>query len=285
MSNIVKATNPLASTSNFAAATEENTMGAVATAGEIARVQAQLCFAASRPRDERKAVDRMLNAFQRKSLAEVAVFQYARGGSDITGLSIRAAEAMAMAWGNMDFGFREIEQKHGESTVEAYAWDLETNVRRAITFRVPHYRDTKAGRRRLEDSRDIYELVANQSSRRIRACILAVIPRDIQDAVSDQVTNTMRATVEITPDYIKQMLAGFASFGVTKEMIEKRIQRSLDSITSAQVIALGRVFNSLRDGMGVAGDFFELPTTNEEKATTLADKAKAAKEAKETAKE
>lgn len=285
MSNIVKATNPLASTSNFAAATEENTMGAVATAGEIARVQAQLCFAASRPRDERKAVDRMLNAFQRKSLAEVAVFQYARGGSDITGLSIRAAEAMAMAWGNMDFGFREIEQKHGESTVEAYAWDLETNVRRAITFRVPHYRDTKAGRRRLEDSRDIYELVANQSSRRIRACILAVIPRDIQDAVSDQVTNTMKATVEITPDYIKQMLAGFASFGVTKEMIEKRIQRSLDSITSAQVIALGRVFNSLRDGMGVAGDFFELPTTNEEKATTLADKAKAAKEAKETAKE
>lgn len=285
MSNIVKATNPLASTSNFAAATEENTMGAVATAGEIARVQAQLCFAASRPRDERKAVDRMLNAFQRKSLAEVAVFQYARGGSDITGLSIRAAEAMAMAWGNMDFGFREIEQKHGESTVEAYAWDLETNVRRAITFRVPHYRDTKAGRRRLEDSRDIYELVANQSSRRIRACILAVIPRDIQDAVSDQVTNTMRATVEITPDYIKQMLAGFASFGVTKEMIEKRIQRSLDSITSAQVIALGRVFNSLRDGMGVAGDFFELPTTAEEKATTLADKAKAAKEAKETAKE
>lgn len=285
MSNIVKATNPLASTSNFAAATEENTMGAVATAGEIARVQAQLCFAASRPRDERKAVDRMLNAFQRKSLAEVAVFQYARGGSDITGLSIRAAEAMAMAWGNMDFGFREIEQKHGESTVEAYAWDLETNVRRAITFRVPHYRDTKAGRRRLEDSRDIYELVANQSSRRIRACILAVIPRDIQDAVSDQVTNTMRATVEITPEYIKQMLAGFASFGVTKEMIEKRIQRSLDSITSAQVIALGRVFNSLRDGMGVAGDFFELPTTNEEKATTLADKAKAAKEAKETAKE
>lgn len=279
MTDIVKTSNPLMATSNFAAATEENTLGVVASAGEIARVQAQLCFAAGRPRDERKAVDKMLNAFQRKSLAEVSVFQYARMGNSITGLSIRAAEAMAMAWGNLDFGFRELEQKHGESTVEAYAWDLESNVRRAITFRVPHYRDTKAGRKKIEDSRDIYEMIANQSSRRVRACILAVIPRDIQDAVSEQVEYTMKATVDITPEYIKQMLGGFASYGVSKEMIEKRIQRNIDSITPAQVISLGRIFNSLRDGMGVVSDFFEVST--EQKASTLEEMAKQTKESKD----
>jgi hypothetical protein len=273
---IERASNPLAQSGNFAAATQENTMGAVASAGEIARVQAQLVYAASRPRNEIKAVERMLNAFQRKSLAEVAVYQYARGGGDITGLSIRAAEAMAMAWGNMDFGLRELDQKQGESTVEAFAWDLETNVRRSITFRVPHYRDTRRGRIKLEESRDVYELVANQGSRRVRACILAVIPRDIQDAITDQVEKTMQATVEVTPERVKAMLDGFAQYGVTKNMVEARIQRNIDAITPAQMIGLRRIFTSLKDGMGTAGDFFEIEKPAAEKAQTLAGKAAAA---------
>lgn len=273
---ITKAGNPLASTVNLMAATEDNTMGAVASAGEIARVQAQLVYAANRPRNEQRAVDRMLNAFQRPGLAQVSVYQYARKGSDITGLSIRAAEAMAMAWGNMDFGLRELEQKPGESTVEAYAWDLETNVRRAITFRVPHYRDTKNGRIKLEDSRDIYELVANQGSRRVRACILAVIPRDIQETVQEQVTNTMRASFEITPEYLKKWLDAFAKFGVTKEQLEARIQRRLDTITPAQMMGLVNVYNSLKDGIGRVEDFFEVKPEEKPAPATLAEKAKAA---------
>lgn len=273
---ITKAGNPLASTVNLTAATEDNTMGAVASAGEIARVQAQLVYAANRPRNEQRAVDRMLNAFQRPGLAQVSVYQYARKGSDITGLSIRAAEAMAMAWGNMDFGLRELEQKPGESTVEAYAWDLETNVRRAITFRVPHYRDTKNGRIKLEDSRDIYELVANQGSRRVRACILAVIPRDIQETVQEQVGNTMRASFEITPEYLKKWLDAFAKFGVTKEQLEARIQRRLDAITPAQMMGLVNVYNSLKDGIGRVEDFFEVKPEEKPAPATLAEKAKAA---------
>ena len=276
MNEITRASNPLATSANFAAATEDNTMGAVASAGEIARVQAQLVYAASRPRNEQRAVDRMLNSFQRQSLAEVSVYQYARGGSDITGLSIRAAEAMAMAWGNMDFGLRELEQKNGESTVEAFAWDLETNVRRSITFRVQHYRETKRGRVKLEDSRDIYEMVANQGSRRVRACILAVIPRDIQEAVIAQVENTMRASFDITPEYLKKWLAAFEKFGVTKDQIEARIQRRIDTITPAQMAGLVNIYNSLKDGIGTVADFFEVQQQNTQKAMTLADKAKAA---------
>ena len=276
MNEITRASNPLATSANFAAATEDNTMGAVASAGEIARVQAQLVYAASRPRNEQRAVDRMLNSFQRQSLAEVSVYQYARGGSDITGLSIRAAEAMAMAWGNMDFGLRELEQKNGESTVEAFAWDLETNVRRSITFRVQHFRETKRGRVKLEDSRDIYEMVANQGSRRVRACILAVIPRDIQEAVMAQVENTMRASFDITPEYLKKWLAAFEKFGVTKDQIEARIQRRIDTITPAQMTGLVNIYNSLKDGIGTVADFFEVQQQNTQKAMTLADKAKAA---------
>ena len=282
---IQRASNPLAQSGNFAAATQDNTMGAVASAGEIARVQAQLVYAANFRRDPVRAVDRMLTAFQRPSLAKVAVYQYGRGGTDVTGLSIRAAEAMATAWGNMDFGLREIEHRTGESTVEAYAWDLETNVRRAITFRVPHYRDTKNGRKKLEDSRDIYELVANNGSRRVRACILAVIPRDIQEAVENQVKETMKAAFDITPENLQEWLAAFEAVGVTKAMLEAYIQRNFDAITPAQLTGLMAKYNAICDGMAKVSDFFEIPAAPGKKPATLADKAKAAAEAAETAPE
>ena len=277
---IARAQNPLAVASNFAKGTESNTLGVVASAGEVARVQAQLVYAASRPRDEQRAVDRMLTAFQRPSLASKALYQYARGGSEVSGLSIRAAEAMAMAWGNMDFGLREWEQKQGESTVEAYAWDLETNVRRAVTVRVPHYRDTRQGRKRLEDSRDIYELVANQGARRVRACILAVLPRDIQEAVETQVAETMKATFEITPESRKAWLEAFGRLGVTKAMLEARIQRRFDSITPAQMMGLANIYNSIKDGIARVEDFFQVQEGNAgagvKKTLTLEEKAAAA---------
>ena len=280
---IARAQNPLAVASNFAKGTESNTLGVVASAGEVARVQAQLVYAASRPRDEQRAVDRMLTAFQRPSLASKALYQYARGGSEVSGLSIRAAEAMAMAWGNMDFGLRELEQKQGESTVEAYAWDLETNVRRAVTFRVPHYRDTRQGRKRLEDSRDIYELVANQGARRVRACILAVLPRDIQEAVETQVAETMKATFEITPESLKAWLEAFGRLGVTKAMLEARIQRRFDSITPAQMMGLANIYNSIKDGIARVEDFFQVQEniSGAKKTLTLEEKAAAAGKAKE----
>ena len=291
---IARAQNPLAVASNFAKGTESNTLGVVASAGEVARVQAQLVYAASRPRDEQRAVDRMLTAFQRPSLASKALYQYARGGSEVSGLSIRAAEAMAMAWGNLDFGLRELEQKQGESTVEAYAWDLETNVRRAVTFRVPHYRDTRQGRKRLEDSRDIYELVANQGARRVRACILAVLPRDIQEAVETQVADTMKATFEITPESLKAWLEAFGRLGVTEAMLEARIQRRFDSITPAQMMGLANIFNSIKDGVARVEDFFQVqegnagagakkPMTLEEKAAAAAGKAKEQEESTDKA--
>ena len=291
---IARAQNPLAVASNFAKGTESNTLGVVASAGEVARVQAQLVYAASRPRDEQRAVDRMLTAFQRPSLASKALYQYARGGSEVSGLSIRAAEAMAMAWGNMDFGLRELEQKQGESTVEAYAWDLETNVRRAVTFRVPHYRDTRAGRKKLEDSRDIYELVANQGARRVRACILAVLPRDIQEAVETQVAETMKATFEITPESLKAWLEAFGRLGVTKAMLEARIQRRFDSITPAQMMGLANIYNSIKDGIARVEDFFQVQEgsagakktlTLEEKAAAAAGKAKEQEESTDKAEE
>jgi uncharacterized protein (DUF2267 family) len=255
MSNEVATMNP------FAAPAKQQTGGAVADAAiqrEAQEVQAMMVIAKKFPRDQVKAMDSILQAFTRPTLAEGALYSYNRGGSDVTGPSIRCAEAIAQMWGNLSFGIRELDQRNGESTVEAFAWDLESNTRQVKVFQVPHMRHTKKGSYRLEDPRDIYEMVANQGARRLRACILGVIPGDVIEAATRQAEVTLTTTADTSPEAIKKMVDAFAGFGVTREQIEKRIQRRLESITPALMVQMKKVYQSLRDGMSAPADWFEV---------------------------
>ena len=130
----------------------------------IAEVQGAMILARKFPRDEQASLDRMLVAFQRQKLAEQALYSYSKGGSEVTGPSIRAAEAIAQNWGNLQYGIRELSQANGESTVETFCWDMETNVRQVKVFQVQHVRSKKSGNVKLTDPRDIYEMVANQGA-------------------------------------------------------------------------------------------------------------------------
>lgn len=249
----------------FAVATQQpQQSGALAQTDQhraIAEVQAAMMIAKANPRDPVAAMDRILNSCTRPTLANAAVYQYSRGGSDVVGPSIRLAEAMAQQWGNMQFGIREVEQRRtssgSESTVQAYAWDVETNTRREVTFTVPHERHTKQGKKALTDPRDVYELVANQGSRRLRACILAVIPGDVTEAAVAQCDVTMHATADTSPEAIQKLVQAFAVYRVNQQQLEKRIQRRMDAIQPAQVVALRKVYASLRDGMSKPEDWFD----------------------------
>lgn len=273
--------NPFAN-APIAARPSNNAVADASQAREIAEVQAALVIARRFPRDAVGAIDRVLNACQRPTLAETALYSYARGGQDITGPSIRLAEAIAQEWGNLTFGIRELEQRGGASTVEAFAWDVERNVRQTKVFQVEHKRHTKKGAYKLEDPRDIYELVANQGARRLRACILGVIPGDVIEAAVRQCEETMKAGADTGPETQKRLLAAFEPYGVTREQIEKRIQRRLDAIQPAQVVALKKIYASLKDGMSTPAEWFEqdaAPATDEAKPAesgTAAVKAKLA---------
>jgi hypothetical protein len=240
----------------------------------LAEVQAAMMIARANPRDPVQAMDRILNACTRPSLAESAIYCYSRGGTDVTGPSIRLAETLAQSWGNMQFGLRELAQGNGESTVQAFAWDVETNTRKEVTFQVRHVRVTRSGSRRLEDPRDVYELVANQGSRRLRACILAVIPGDVTEAAVRQCELTQTSSADTSPEGVKRMVDAFAKLGVTREQIEARIQRRLDAIRPAQVVDLRRVFTSIHDGMSAAADWFPVPQEQTSPATSATQAVK-----------
>lgn len=224
-------------------------------------VQAAIVVAKRFPRDMNSSYGRIMDACKRRSLAERAIYEYPRGGENVTGPSIRLAEVMAQNWGNLDFGITELEQKNGESNVMAYCWDLETNTRQTKIFTVPHIRHTKKGDIALTDPRDIYEMVANQGARRMRACILGIIPGDIIDAAVMACGKTLTAGGEPIVDTIRKMAAAFKDeFGVPMVCLEKYIGCKADAFTANSVVRLRGVYTALKEGRAEREQYFEIPS-------------------------
>ncbi|MDU7032026.1 MAG: hypothetical protein E6357_30700 [Clostridiales bacterium] len=244
-------------------------------------VQAAMVVAKRFPRDEFAAIEKIKRTCQRSTLAEQAIYSYPRSGKNITGPSIRLAEAIAQNWGNIDYGILELEQKDGASDMMAYAWDLETNTRVTKIFSVDHKRDTKKGSYKLTDGRDIYEATANFGARRMRSCILGVIPGDVVDMALDECKSTIaKGNGEPMQERIKKLLKAFKDeFKVTKDQLEKYTGYNLAEFGEEEIFNLKGVYKSLRDGQGRISDFFE-----EEKQETLdpfAPDEKTIKEAEE----
>lgn len=248
----------------------------------IQEVQAAMVIAKKFPRDSREAMDRILNACTRESLANTALYSYPRGGTQVTGPSIRLAEAIAQEWQNIQFGIRELSAEAGVSTVEAFAWDMQTNTRQVKVFQVRHERKARGQIKKLDDPRDVYELVANQGARRLRACILGVIPGDVVEAAVNQCGITQQNNVDVSPESIKTMLAAFEEgYKVTSEHIEKKIGRRTESINAPQMLQLRQIFQSLKDGMAKPWDFFDMDAPElqtQTKKSSVGDNVKSPKD-------
>ena len=238
------------------------------TSRQTQEIQGQIIMAKRFPRDYVASCNRIMQACQRKGLAEKAMYEYPRGGTKVVGPSIRLAEALAQNWGNMSFGIVELEQKAGESQVMAYAWDLETNTRQEKIFSVPHVRGTKKGNVALKDPRDIYEMVANQGARRLRACILGIIPGDVVEDAMEQCNQTLIGQSEKPLiDLVKSMASAFKSdFAVPLEAIEKYIGCKSEAFSMNDLVRLKRVYTSLKDGMAKREEIFELPGVEKNEA-------------------
>lgn len=225
----------------------------------VAEAQGKLIIAKNFPRNEYEAYAKAIEACKRRSLAEKAIYSYPRSGSTISGPSIRLAEELARCWGNIDFGIKELSQKDGESEMQAYCWDMETNTMSSQTFVVAHVRDTKNGRKKLTEQRDIYENNANMAGRRLRARILAVLPPDLVEQAVTECRKTLAGNND-TPitDRIKKMVVAFEKFGIKVETIEKRLDRKIDTMTADDISEYIGIYNSLKDGSSSVSDWFDV---------------------------
>lgn len=269
-----------------------NALAANSEARAIASVKAQVIMAKQFPRDPAYAMTRILEECKRPTLAERATYSFPRGNETVTGPSIRLAEVMARNFGNMTYGYEVLERRPGRgkepgsSIIRAYAWDLETNLLIDRQFEVKHWRTTRSGGYAIKEDRDIYELEANMSARRIRACILQMIPGDVTDAAVAACRKTassgiieMMANPETRAKLISQMLRIYAKMGVTQDDLEDALNAKVDNWTADTMLKLKEMKNSLEDGTVTMGDYFPRLATDNQNAVVNKEQVKKLMEA------
>ncbi len=227
----------------------------------ITEAQGKLMLAKQFPRDENEAFTKVMESCKRAGMANQAVYSFPRGRQTVSGPSIRLVEEIARCYGNIEYGLRELSNAGGESEMEAYAWDLQTNTVSSQKFKVKHIRDKRGGGEVLKDQRDIYEITANMGARRLRARMLAILPPDIVESAVDECRKTMSGQNEKPrTDRIRDLLQAFDKLSVTKEMIENRLEHGVDAISEDEIVDLRGIYNSIKNSQSKRDEWFTVKT-------------------------
>jgi hypothetical protein len=226
----------------------------------------------TRPRDENNCLEKIKKSCSVKALAVRSHYSYPKGSTTVEGPSVHLLRAVAGHWMHLDWGWSEVETKEGKGNVpgwtkiRCYCLDLETNSNEELVYTVHHYISTRKGKKVLTDPRDIYELVANMGARRVRAMLQHVIPSYVWEEASDLCKATIKNTQEgeDLKSLIQSMIEKFSEYGVKKENLEKRLGHKIEATSRVEIITLGGIYNSIKDGYVPASEHFpEMDMTEE----------------------
>lgn len=236
------------------------------TAIEQSRAQSEVYYrvlvAQQVPRNIDVVTEAMRAACKSLRLAEKAFYKLPRSGSTVEGPSVHLARELIALWGNVDYGVKELRQddEHGQSEIEAFAWDLQTNTRNAQIFIVPHKKDVGRSTRALVQNQEIYENNANAGARRVRECIFAILPRWFVDE-AQELCKASIARGDGTPlaDRVTAATALFQKeFGVSLAQLEAKLGRGKDRWDEQDVAGLTVTYRSLKNREVTKAD--EFPT-------------------------
>ena len=202
---------------------------AVEQARAVAEVAAAVRVAQEFPRDVSRAVRRMEEATDQPALADRAFYSLPRAGGRVEGSTVHLARELAACWGNVDYGIRELrrDDEAGESEMQAWAWDQETNVRSSRSFVVPHARMKGRGsdktRERLTDLGDISNNNNSVAARAVRETIFTILPVWFVTTAEDRCRATLNGAGGGAPlaQQINELVATFEQrAGVNRSQLE-----------------------------------------------------------------
>jgi hypothetical protein len=203
------------------------------------------------PRDIEYAMRQMRESCKQERLANRAFYRFPRAGGAVSGATVHLARELARCWGHVQYGIAELrrDDEHGQSEMQAWAWDVQTNSRVSTTFIVPHLRDTKQGPSQLKELRDIYENNANNGSRRLREMIFAILPPWFVEEAKDRCNATLEDGGGIPlATRITNMVEKYTEIGISKAQIETKLGRPSSQWSAADAAQLGVIFQSIGRG-------------------------------------
>lgn len=224
----------------------------------VKEVEAAVVIAHKNPRNEDAARATLIRQCEHPLFAEKCCYRYPRGDGNVCGPSIVMAREMARCWRNIRSGFSITADDEDNRTIEAYAWDMETNehVTQQATFRKLIYR--KKGGWVTPDERDLLELTNRQASKAVRNCLLACMPwLTVQELIA-AAEKTLNDQAAKDPDATRKNIAdGFTRLNVPIHQIEEFIGCGLARCSPAQLATLRQVWKTIESGEQYWSDYYK----------------------------
>lgn len=249
-------------------------------------VDIQIATAKQYPRDLTEVLNKIATyATMDKETAEDCFYVLRRKGKDgqdtvIEGLSVRMAEIIAGAWGNLRVATHIIGNDGRMITAQAVCHDLETNV--AVSKEVKRRITNKYGQTFSEDM----QVVTGNAAAAIafRNAVLAVIPKAVTKRVINEVKEVALGQSIDLETSRQNIMTYFEKIGVTQEQLFFYLGiKDISEIDKEKVFELRSTANAIKEGTTTVNETFVQPLKEaqqkaiaEKKTKTAKDKADAA---------
>ena len=188
------------------------------------------------------------------------------GSNTVEGLSVRMAEIIAGAWGNLRVQTRIIGNDGKTITAQGICHDLETNV--AVSVEVKRRITDKYGKTYSEDMQVVTGNAASAIA--FRNAVLKVVPKAVTKRVIEGVKQVALGQSLDLETSRQRMIEYFAKLGVTKEMLLEYLNlKKVDEIDKEAVFELRATANAIKEGTTTVQDTF-IKSAEEKRHTELA---------------
>lgn len=231
-------------------------VGAIAALNQ-SEIEQQVATAHRYPRSITRFREQLLEmATLDQQTADSCIYALPRGGKTIEGPSVRFAEMVQSAWGNLRWGAFVVQVTADHVVARGFAHDLQTNSAIAIEVRrrvqkPQKWRDADDYKRKLADMQDLACAAATSIAR--RNALFSTVPRALtQEAydAADRCATTGKGSFE---ELRAAAIAAFVAKGATQQQVFAALGvEGLDDIDGRQIRQLRRLFTAVKDGAALA---------------------------------
>jgi len=171
----------------------------------------------------------------------------------IEGPSVRLAEIVASAWGNLRFGARIIRETEKEVVAQGVAHDLQNNV--CNTIEISRRITTKEGKRFGDDMVQVTKNAA--CSIALRNAIFKTVPFVYAKKIYEKAKNVAVGSDKTLAERRSTMIAEFKKMGVEQAQLLAYVEKtSFEDIDLTDIETLIGAFNAIRDGDTTRDELF-----------------------------
>lgn len=169
---------------------------------------------------------------------------------EIRGASIRLAEIIMCAWGNIHAATRIVENDGKHITSEGVAWDLQTNVKTTMQNKVSIWFGAKDGKGGYQANSDMQTVLSNAASAKaLRNAIFKVVPKALVDRVLERAMTFAVGDQKSVNSKVADVFDKLIKMGIDKEKILAYYGRdNMSQITVEDFKSLIGVGTAIKEG-------------------------------------